>query len=175
MAPKTGPALPSAEIQEELGKVLASSAFSRPRRLARLLKHLVEHTLRGEEDHLKETVLGIEVFDRGQDFDPRTDPIVRIDARRLRARLAQYYSDEGAENPVLIVLEPGSYAPSFRKRNQVESPAVSLPSLKRTSVAVLPFVNLSDRAEYGLFCEGLSEDILNRLAQHEGLRVIART
>ncbi len=175
MAPKNGPALPPMEIEEELVRVLASSAFARPRRLARLLKHLVEHTLRGEEEHLKETVLGIEVFDRGQDFDPRTDPIVRIDARRLRARLSQYYSDEGAENPVLIVLEPGSYAPSFRKRNQVESPAVSLPSLKRTSVAVLPFVNLSDRAEYELFCEGLSEDILNRLAQHEGLRVIART
>ena len=175
MAPATGPALASAEILEELGRVLASSAFTRPRRLARLLKHLVECKLRGQDEHLKETVLGMEVFDRGPDFDPRTDPIVRIDARRLRARLAQYYADEGAVNPLVIVLEPGSYVPSFRRRDEPESAAASRTAGKRLSVAVLPFANLSDQPEYELFCEGLSEDILNRLAQHEGLRVIART
>src|SRR5215813_5007942 len=101
MEPKTGPAVPVAEVREEPARVVDSTAFSRPRRLARLLKYLVEHTLQGETGNLKETVLGIEVFDRGADFDPRTDPIVRIDARRLRARLAQYYSDEGASNPVI--------------------------------------------------------------------------
>jgi len=156
--------------------VLASLAFSRPRRLSRLLKHLVEHTLRGKQDCLKETLLGIEVFDRGQDFDPKADPIVRIDARRLRARLTQYYADEGATDSVLIVLEPGSYVPSFRRREEQETKPefLPLPSRNRHSVAVLPFSNLSDLTGYELFCEGLSEDILNRLTQHEGLRVIAR-
>jgi hypothetical protein len=74
-APKAGQGLPSAEIEQELGKALTSSAFLRPRRLSRLLKHLVEHTLLGKEVCLKETVLGIEVFDRGRDFDPRVDPM----------------------------------------------------------------------------------------------------
>jgi TolB-like protein/Tfp pilus assembly protein PilF len=175
MASTTGLAPASAEIQEEVGRVLASSAFARPRRLARLLKYMVEHKLRGEEEHLKETVLGIEVFDRGQDFDPRTDPIVRIDARRLRARLSQYYADEGVANPVVIILEPGSYIPSFRRRGDAEFRGSPIQSQKRASVAVLPFLNLSDQPEFELFCEGISEDILNRLAQQEGLRVIART
>src|SRR5579863_4707644 len=176
MAPKAGQGLPPAEIEQELGRVLASSAFSRPRRLSRLLKHLVEHTLRGNEDCLKETLLGIEVFDRGRDFDPKLDPIVRIDARRLRARLAQYYSDEGTTDSVLIVMEPGSYVPLFRRREEQETKLEVLPSQlhKRHSVAVLPFANFSNVSEYELFCEGLSEDILNRLTQHEGLRVIAR-
>jgi TolB-like protein/Tfp pilus assembly protein PilF len=173
MAPTSGQAPASAEILEELGRVLASSAFTRPRRLARLLKYLVEHKVRGQDEYLKETVLGIEVFDRGQDFDPRTDPIVRIDARRLRARLSQYYADEGSENPLVVVVEPGSYVPSFRRRS--DSEPSGLQSGKRVSIAVLPFVNLSDQPEYELLCEGLSEDILNRLAQHQELRVIART
>lgn len=140
MAPKTGQGLPPAEIEQELGRVLASSAFSRPRRLSRLLRHLVEHTLQGKEDCLKETLLGIEVFDRGRDFDPKADPIVRIDARRLRARLTQYYADEGATDPVLIVLEPGSYVPSFRRREEQDAKPEFLPlsSCTRHSVAVLP-------------------------------------
>jgi adenylate cyclase len=178
MEPKTGSAVPLSEVQEELARILASSAFSRPRRLARLLKYLVEHTLQGETEQLKETVLGVEVFDRGTDFDPRTDPIVRIDARRLRARLAQYYSDEGASDPVIITLETGSYVPLFRRRNndaEATDAAPNQPLRTRFSVAVLPFVNLSDQPEYGLFCEGLSEDILNRLAQQGDMRVIART
>ncbi len=176
MPPKAGQGLPPAEIEQELGRVLASSAFSRQRRLSRLLKHLVEHTLRGKEDCLKETLLGIEVFDRGRDFDPKVDPIVRIDARRLRARLTQYYADEGVTDPVLIVLEPGSYIPSFCRREEQKTKPEFLPppSRNRHSVAVLPFANFSNLTEYELFCEGLSEDILNRLTQHQGLRVIAR-
>jgi serine/threonine-protein kinase len=175
MAPETESVLSAAEVHQELGKILSSSAFARPHRLCRLLKHLVERTLSGEQDLLKETLLGMQVFDRGPDFDPRTDPIVRIDARRLRARLAQYYADEGAANPFRIVIDPGSYVPSFRKRDAADPATFNLPSLKGHSVAVLPFANLSDHADYELFCEGLSEDILNRLAQQKGLRVIART
>lgn len=192
MEPKTGPGAPfnqvphrnasnvrQEEVREELARILGSMAFSRPRRLARLLKYLVEHTLQGKTENLKEMVLGIEVFDRGADFDPRTDPIVRIDARRLRARLGQYYSDEGASDPVIITLEPGSYVPSFRGTSDGETEAAPSPahppSRTRPSVAVLSFRNLSDRPEYDLFCEGLSEDILNRLARQADMRVIART
>src|SRR5438552_751804 len=97
----------SKQVEEELSTVLGSEAFSRPHRLRRLLKYLVEQTLQGEQDGLKETLLGMNVFDRGADFDPRADPIVRIDARRLRTRLEQYYSHEGAGDPLVIVLEPG--------------------------------------------------------------------
>src|SRR5215471_4940208 len=110
----TGP-IQAEAITASLEKVLASEAFRRSRQLSRFLRFAVENALLDKPEILKETVLGMEVFDRGPDFDPRTDPIVRIDARRLRARLAQYYSDEGSQNPLVIVLEPGSYAPSFRQ------------------------------------------------------------
>src|SRR5690242_7198759 len=94
-------------IEGALARVLKSSAFARADRLRRLLEHLVRHTLNGEAGRLKETLLGMEVFDRGPEFDPRIDPIVRIDARRLRSRLQQYYADEGIADPIEIVLEPG--------------------------------------------------------------------
>src|SRR5215471_11869785 len=98
--------IPAGEIREELGRVLASVPFARAHQLRRLLEHLVDCTLEGEQDRLKESLLGIEVFDRGEGFDPRADPIVRIDARRLRGRLEQYYGDQGRSDPIRIVLEP---------------------------------------------------------------------
>jgi len=95
-------------------QILEAPAFQKSKRLARFLTFAVERTLAGEEAALKEMVLGVEVFDRGPAFDPRVDPIVRIDARRLRARVTEYYQADGADDPVVIEFEPGSYVPKFR-------------------------------------------------------------
>jgi tetratricopeptide (TPR) repeat protein len=97
-----------------MAAVLASPAFKKSKRLSRFLAFAVENALAGAEDALKETVLGVEVFDRGTEFDPRLDPIVRIDARRLRARLTEYYQGAGAGDAIRIEFEPGSYVPRFR-------------------------------------------------------------
>jgi TolB-like protein/Tfp pilus assembly protein PilF len=166
--------IPARQVEEELSAVLRSTAFARPHRLRRLLKYLVENTLAGATGALKETILGIEVFDRGPDFDPRADPIVRIDFRRLRARLDQYYGNEGAADPVLIVLEPGAYVPLFRRRGETGASGIALPK-SRHSVAVLPFASLAGRAEHEFFGEGVAEEIINRLVPNRELRVIART
>jgi tetratricopeptide (TPR) repeat protein len=106
-----------ADITGALARVMGSQTFARPRRLRILLAHLVQRTLEGRQDSLKEIVLGMEVFARGPDFNPKSDPIVRMDARRLRARLTRYYATEGAGDQLTIVLEPGSYVPHFRPRD----------------------------------------------------------
>src|SRR5690242_15378777 len=83
---------PSAEsVRGELQRILASSAFATAARSRRFLTYVVEQTLAGHPESVKELILGIEVFDRPTDFDPRTDTIVRVEAGKLRKRLQEYY------------------------------------------------------------------------------------
>jgi hypothetical protein len=91
--------------------VLAGAGFANADRLKRFLEFTVEMKLRGEEGQIKEFLLGQEVFDRGAGYDPRLDPIVRVEARRLRQRLAEYYSGPGQDDPLRIEFPKGSYAP----------------------------------------------------------------
>jgi hypothetical protein len=74
-------------IREELGRIVASDLFCRSDRLCRFLRFSVEQALRGESDRVKEYVVAVEVFDRPASFDSRVDPVVRVEARRLRDRL----------------------------------------------------------------------------------------
>ena len=81
-----------------------------------MLRFLVERTASGESDRLKEYTVGVEALGRGTAFDPRTDPIVRAEASRLRARLERYYSGEGRADAVVIELPRGTYVPRFVSR-----------------------------------------------------------
>jgi len=101
------------EVREELERIVASPRFASAGRLPLLLRHLVEAGLAGETERLKESVLGLEFFQRGDGFDPRLDPIVRVEARRLRARLEEYYAGEGADDAVRIEIPRGTYVPVF--------------------------------------------------------------
>src|SRR5262249_60606093 len=82
-------------IRQHLALVLASSAFAPVDRLKRFLRYVVEETVAGRAETLKEYPIGVEVFDRETSFDPRTDPIVRVQARRVRARVNCFYRREG--------------------------------------------------------------------------------
>ena len=101
------------EILAELELVAGSDVFAGAARQQRLLRHLVTRRLNGSLGDLKEYTQGVEVFDRGEDFDPRLDPIVRVDASRLRSRLQRYYDGAGAGDPVRIKLPRGAYVPAF--------------------------------------------------------------
>ena len=81
----------SEEIQAQLRKILASEQFANSDRMSRFLRFTVERAIQGKGDHLKEYLLGVEVFDRKESYDPRIDPIVRVEARRLRSKLKKYY------------------------------------------------------------------------------------
>ena len=79
-----------AEVRAELDRIFASKGFGGAGRLSRLLRYVVDRTLAGESDQLKEYVVGVEVFDRDASYDPRLDSIVRVEAGRLRSRLDEF-------------------------------------------------------------------------------------
>ena len=164
----------SASIRSNVTRITESAQFAGSSRLRRLLRHCVEHTLEDRKDRLKETLLGMDVFDRGPSFDPRTDSIVRVDARRLRLKLAEYYHGIGLADAIEIVFAPGSYVPSFRERNTQEKP-LSQSGSELRGIAVLPFLNLTSDAEMEYFCDGLTEEVIATLARVRSLRVVART
>ncbi|MCX6625991.1 MAG: tetratricopeptide repeat protein [Acidobacteria bacterium] len=123
-------ATPSA-VRRELGKVAASPQLVNSVQLCRFLTFLVEHTLEGDTASLKESLLGTEVFDRGNRYDARTDPVVRVEARRLRSKLEAYYAAEGAADEILITLPKGSYVPVFTRRAAVDPAPPPPPSPAR--------------------------------------------
>jgi len=104
-------------IRSQLEKILTSPGFVHSDRMVRFLRYTVEQTIHGHADLLKESVLGMEVFDRTASFDPRTDTIVRVEARRLRSKLKEYYETRGHHDAVLIEFTKGSYVPTFLKSN----------------------------------------------------------
>ena len=107
-------ALSPESIRAQLARILRSQLFSNAPSLIRLLRHVVEHTLEGNAGELKEYSLGVEVFDRGESFDPRTDTIVRVQARMLRRKLKEYYEAEGRVDPIVIELPKGHYVVTLR-------------------------------------------------------------
>lgn len=104
------------EVRRALESILASRSFAGSTRLSRFLRFVVERTLAGDGERLKEYVLGVEVFDRGSDYDPRIDSIVRVEAGRVRTKLEEYYSGEGVDAAVRIRIHKGSYSPLFEPR-----------------------------------------------------------
>jgi hypothetical protein len=102
-------------------KISASPQFRASPRLSRFLRFAVDRALEGKAHELKETVIGVEVFDRDASYSPREDPIVRVMAGRLRAKLGEYYESEGLADPVLIELPRGGYIPRFSSRERLRS------------------------------------------------------
>lgn len=99
------------DVRRQLDRLLASAGFANAGRMSRFLRFVVEQTLAGEGERLKEYVIGVEVFDRDASYDPRLDSIVRVEAARLRSKLAEYYSGEGRSDAIVLSLPKGGYAP----------------------------------------------------------------
>ena len=211
---QTAPAIPAEHIRAALEKILASPGFITADRLTRFLRYVVDETLDGQPDKLKESLLGIEVFNRRPAYDPRVDAVVRTEAVKLRARLKDYYETEGREDPVVIDMPKGGYVPAFRVREQIaEAPPVLPPAAapdprdlwksaaagvaviailagslwfatrkgahpvagELSSIAVLPFADLSPQHDQEYFCDGITEEIIDSLTKVGGFRVVART
>lgn len=116
-------------VAAQLQRILASPGFSGAPRLSRLLRHLVEHAA-GNDREVQEYAIGVEVFDRSPSFDPRSDAIVRVQARRLRERLEGYYAGPGSADPVIIEVPKGHYRARFRQRPPAAVPSAA-PSTHR--------------------------------------------
>src|SRR6185295_6153782 len=108
------PAAPG-EIRAALDRMAASEAFRGSPQLVAFLRYVVEATLRGEQDRIKGYTIAVEALGRGDDFNPQSDPIVRVEAMRLRRALSRYYANGGKHDPVQIDLPLGSYVPVFRR------------------------------------------------------------
>jgi TolB-like protein len=102
------------DVRRQLDRLLASSGFTNAGRMSRFLRFVVERTLAGEGERLKEYVIGIEVFDRETDYDPRVDSIVRVEAARLRTKLTEYYAGEGRGDSIVLSLPKGGYSPVIK-------------------------------------------------------------
>src|ERR1700756_2259647 len=100
-------------IQEHLEQLLSNSHFNQSRRFPSFLRFVIDQTLLGQMDLLKERTLGIEIFGREADYDTASDPIVRVTATEIRKRIAQYYQEPGHETELRVTLPAGSYVPQF--------------------------------------------------------------
>jgi hypothetical protein len=116
---------PSGEaVKLALAHLLASAELKLSERNRRFLAFVVSETLDGRAERIKAYTIGVDVFGRSENFDPSSDPIVRIEATRLRAALATYYNGVGANDRIRISMPPGSYIPTFeRTASQVRAGA----------------------------------------------------
>jgi TolB-like protein/tetratricopeptide (TPR) repeat protein len=162
-------------VREHLERVLASPTFQQGDRLKRFLKFIVLEAVAGRRHELKEYVIGVQVFGKEDTFDPRTDPIVRVQARRLRAKLVRYYREEGRADETVIELPKGGYAPVFKQRDTpvLIKRSVAAALVSRNTVAVLPFADHSGDHDLAYFCRGVREEIVDRLAKLSSLRILA--
>lgn len=169
----SGPVAGEKAVEAQLEQIIVSEIFRRSPRMSRFLRFVVQ---RATQD-LKEYTIAVEVFDRPSDFDPRVDPLVRVEARRLRQKLSEYYATTGQHDKIVIGVPKGSYVPDIRLRSST-TPSADLPrkfDQNSWSVVVLPFLNLGVDTEKDYFVDGLSEELTTLLAQVPDLRVIART
>lgn len=167
------------EVREELGRILADAAFSGSKRFQRFLTFLVEESLAGRGDSLKAYTIAMEVFDRKADFDPQRDPIVRVEAARLRGRLDSYYLANQQSCPVRIALPKGGYRPVFSyTASPSETPQTAVPLRKsdprrKPVIVVLPFTALNcGNACLEHIPRSLGEEIAIGLGRFEDLTVI---
>ena len=167
--------IPDKAVRQQLAHILASKTFSQVDRLKRFVAFIVGETVSGRGGDLKEYVIGVQVFGKEASFDPRTDPIVRVQARRLRTRLARYYLDEGNSDEIVIDLPKGGYAPVFRPRG--EAPAakrsVTAALVGRNTVAVMPWADYSAGGNLDYFCRGLRDETVQALTSLKALKVVA--
>jgi adenylate cyclase len=180
-----------ADLKACLKGLLASSVFARAERQKRLLRYLVSQSLAGKADQLKGYTIGIEVFDRSPEFDPAIDAIVRVQVGQLRAKLREYYEDEGREDMFRFELPKGKNAIRIVPQSQASSAATVttvkssayayteasarlVPIEDKPSLAVLPFVNWSSDPGQEYFADGITEDLTTELSRLSGIFVISR-
>jgi hypothetical protein len=153
-----------AAIRIALEKILGSPVFRSSGRMQRFLALVVNETLAGRAEQLKEYSIGVEAFDRPETFSPLTDPIVRVEARRLREKLAHYYQQHGSADEAVIEVPKGQYVPSFTFRSDEDRPGDREPAL-----TVRPFTAVNTRAH--AVREPLLYELVDQLVRVRGVHV----
>src|SRR6202142_421017 len=102
--------------QGQIDKLVHSQVLHGSESLGKLLRYLAEHSLDHPGSPLKEYQIATEVFGRSPNFDPQSDSTIRVQAGRLRLKIAEYYATEGADEPIQVEIPKGTYAVSFHRR-----------------------------------------------------------
>ncbi len=128
------------QVREQLDRILRSGSFRNAPALQRLLQYVTSKSTEGQLAHLKEYTIGIDVFGRGDGYDPKIDPVVRVEMHRIRQKLREYYQHEGANDPIIVEIPTGHYVPTMIRASSAlaqngSSPAMADPS---ADVAALP-------------------------------------
>jgi adenylate cyclase len=184
-----GQAPTSEQIRAHLEKILQTSPISRTARTRKFLQYVVEQTLSGNSKRLKQYAIATEVLGRGSDFDPDTDPVVRLEASKLRRALEDYYLRDGSTDPIRISIPKGTYVPAFESANREGDPGSSeeaaaprgsiLATLAGTTagvqrVLVIPF-HVQFRMETSeALTEGLFDQIVVELARYRDISVVTQ-
>ena len=188
--------LDSSLVGVQLAKIIASPVFARGEQACALLRYVVEEVLAGRTDGLKENLIGVHVFRRPADWNPKTDSTVRMQAGRLRDKLREYYATIGQNDPLVIEIPKGAYVPRWQivertprrlPRKALTAACVALTICAAAllwwffvrqeirSVAVLPLRNPDGNAANEPLADGLTEDLIRYLSGLHNLRVISPT
>lgn len=167
------------EIRAQLERMLAHAEFQATDRMRDFLRFVVEQTLDGNSRQLKGFTIAMEVFGRGDDFDAAHDPVVRIQAGRLRRAIERYYLVAGGDDAIVIDIPKGGYVPVFRAREPELVQSQSAPEHEHLktletwpSLLVLPFDNPGDRQDLAQIALGLATELGIELANSGDLRVM---
>lgn len=164
------------EISEQLARILSAPTFKGAPVLSSFLKFVVDETVGGREQEIKEYTIAIHVLSRKTDFNPQLDAIVRTHAGRLRRALKEYYYNAGKNDALLIEIPKGSYIPGFQSRHSVELSEEGKKARghdNKTVVAVFPFRNISNDSSRDFFADGLCEQLSTELTRFQDLAIIS--
>jgi Tol biopolymer transport system component len=124
------PDVPDDALRDHIANILRSTGFARSDRLKRFLTYAIERSRAGDIESLKEYSVALRVFDRRADYDPKIDAVVRVEARRLRSRLEQYYATDGSNDLIRIRFPRGTYVPQILSEGARPAATKLVPSLQ---------------------------------------------
>lgn len=167
-------------IRNQLERILQSTEFRASDKQRKFLAFVVDETLEDRSSQLKGFTVAVAVYGRNEKFDPQVDPIVRVEAGRLRRALEHYYLTAGKNDPVRIHISKGSYVPTFRavrispagENSSTLEQADRAPSIV-PSIAVMPLINGTGDKKQDYFTDGLTEELTSELARYQDFQVIA--
>jgi adenylate cyclase len=167
-------------IQRQLERILASPAFRATDAQKAFLEYVVKKTLAGESEEIKGYTVATRVFGRREDFDQATDPIVSIQANKLRRALEHYYLTAGNKDPVRIEIPKGSYVPNFIEQIGDPLPSAqhgSEPDITRfedawPAVVIRPFQNLTGDPDLDYIAIGLATELATEITRFQDIRVL---
>lgn len=166
-----------AQITAQVNKISRSSTLKNSPVLCQFLQFVVDETLVGNGERIKEYTIGTKVLGRKSDFDPQLDAIVRIHAGRLRRALNEFYSGEGKGDAMRISIPKGGYTPNFSSNGHREDLFVqqttTLNKSTKPVLAVMPFRCISHDSSGDSFCEEVGEFASTELARFQELSVIS--